>query len=285
MRYIVILLVLPLIILSSCADPEAERAKQQAREDSLLSVQQDSLLDAFHRELAGISQSINAVSVRNGLLNLDTSEGAVLSKEAILKQVESLDGLLANNQKQLNDLYDRMRKSKVKSDELEKLVNNMQNRLSEREGEIDRLMRMLEDKDIVIEDIKANLDSMRRDNITLAEDIIQMDEEMHVVYFTVGEQRELIDKGIVTKEGGILGVGGSKRLDASNLDLGAFESSDQRDLTDIPLFCKKAKLITNHPLSSYEFIKNRDGHVEGLSIKDRKRFWSVSDFLVVEVSN
>jgi len=288
MRIHIHLLSLSLIfsfIVVSCGNPEAERAKQKAKEDSLLQVQQDSLLDVFRGELEAISDMVSDVSLRNGILNLDTTEGAVLSKEVIMKQVESLDQLLSKNQKQLNDLYARMRESKVKNKELENLIQNMQSRLAERESQIDQLMAMLADKDILIENIKYAVDSMRRNNISLTEDLIQMDEEMHLVYYVLGENKELKEKGIITKEGGILGIGGTKRLDASQLDTSLFTVVDQRELESIPVYSKKAKVITNHPEASYEWIEDSEGQIESLKIKDRKAFWGVSDYLVIEVDN
>jgi len=288
MRIHIHLLSLSLIfsfIVVSCGNPEAERAKQKAKEDSLLEVQQDSLLDVFRGELEAISDMVSDVSLRNGILNLDTTEGAVLSKEVIMKQVESLDQLLSKNQKQLNDLYARMRESKVKNKELENLIQNMKSRLAERESQIDQLMAMLADKDILIENIKYAVDSMRRNNISLTEDLIQMDEEMHLVYYVLGENKELKEKGIITKEGGILGIGGTKRLDASQLDTSLFTVVDQRELESIPVYSKKAKVITNHPEASYEWIEDSEGQIESLKIKDRKAFWGVSDYLVIEVDN
>jgi len=278
-------LVLASIVIASCGNPEAERAAQKALSDSLLQVQQDSLLDVFRGELQDISQRISQVSVRNGLLAIDSSEGDVLSKEMILKRVESLDGLLANNKAELNQLYERMRKSNVKNKQMEEMLQSMQARIAERESQIEKLMAMINDKDVVITEIKATLDSMRIDNINLTEEVISMDEEMHTVHYIIGEQKELKEKGVITKEGGILGLGASKKLDVSKLDPTLFTEADIRELLSIPLYSKKAKLITNHPESSYEFIMDSDGNVKSLKVNDRKAFWSVTDYLVVEVDN
>jgi len=108
---------------------------------------------------------------------------------------------------------------------------------------------------------------------------------MHTVHYIIGEQKELKDKGVITKEGGILGIGASKKLDVSKLEPSLFTDGDQRELLSIPLYSKKAKLITNHPEASYEFIMDSKGQVESLKVIDRKAFWSVTEYLVVEVDN
>lgn len=273
------------IFIASCGNPEAEKAAQQAITDSLMQVQQDSLLDVFRGELQDISQRISQVSVRNGLLAIDSNEGDVLSKDMILKRVESLDGLLANNKSELNQLYERMRKSNVKNKQMEDMLQSMQARIAERENQIDKLIEMIKDKDVVIDQIKSSLDTMRRDNINLTEEVIKMDDEMHTVYYIIGEQKDLMDNGVVAKEGGILGLGASKKLDVAKLDPSLFTQADERELLSIPLYSKKAKLITNHPEASYEMILDSDGSVESLKVNDRKAFWSVTNYLVVEVDN
>jgi len=272
------------VAMVSC-NQEQEKAESQQKQDSLLQAQQDSLLDVFKDELELIQQTIKQVNSNNGIFTLDTSENAVLSKESIINQVENLDKLLETNQKQLSDLYQRMRDSKVKNDELEKMLSTMQETLASRETQINELMTMLANKDIKIDQILNRVDSMRISNIELTEEVIKMDEEMHIVHYVVGEAKELKENGIITKEGGLLGLGASKKLDVSQLDISQFTESDQRDLVSIPLYSKKAKLITNHPESSYTFVLDSDGKVESLSIVNRKSFWAATDFLVIEVDN
>jgi chromosome segregation ATPase len=272
------------VAMVSC-NQEQEKAEAQQKQDSLLQAQQDSLLDVFKGELELIQQTVKQVNTNNGIFTLDTSENAVLSKESIINQVENLDKLLESNQKQLSDLYQRMRDSKVKNDELEKMLSTMQETLSSRETQINELMTMLANKDIKIDQILNRVDSMRISNIELTEEVIKMDEEMHIVHYVVGEAKELKENGIITKEGGLLGLGASKKLDVSQLDLSQFTESDQRDLVSIPLYSKKAKVITNHPESSYTFVLDSDGKVESLSIVNRKSFWAATDFLVIEVDN
>ena len=58
---------------------------------------------------------------------------------------------------------------------------------------------------------------------------------------------------------------------------------DIRKVTEIPLFAKKAKLKTNHPDGTYEFVKDEDGNLT-FKITNPKEFWSISKFLVIEVN-
>ena len=100
-----------------------------------------------------------------------------------------------------------------------------------------------------------------------------------------GESKALKEQGIVTKEGGVLGLGGSKTLDVSGLDASMFKSVDSRDLDEVLIYSKKAKLITKHPEGSYEWVMADDGKVDRLKITSKNAFWQASDYLVVEVTN
>ena len=62
-----------------------------------------------------------------------------------------------------------------------------------------------------------------------------------------------------------------------------FLQIDIREVTRIPLYDKKAKLWSNHPEGTYEFEKGADGNLTFV-ITDTQRFWSLTKFLIVEVS-
>lgn len=273
------------LILFSCGNNQEEIARQKEIQDSLLQVQQDSLLQVFKLELNEIAAVVNEVGARNGIFDLDSSEGMEVNKEDIIQKVQGLDELLSKNQKRLDDISKKMKSNKVKNNDLEKMIQAMQASIAQRETEIKDLMQMLADKDLEIQEIKTKVDSMRKDNLMLTEEMIQMDEEMHKVFFIVGEAKELKEKGVVAKEGGLLGVGGAKKMDVTNLDQGQFTAVDQRELSMIPLYSKKAKLITSHPAGSFEFKTDEQGNISALIIKDKTRFWAAGDYLVVEVAN
>ena len=62
-----------------------------------------------------------------------------------------------------------------------------------------------------------------------------------------------------------------------------FIKIDIREVTRIPLYDKKAKLWSTHPDDTYEFEKGADGNLTFV-IKDTQRFWSLTKYLIIEVS-
>ncbi len=285
MKYLFAIFSVVLLFSACSSDSNSDGATDQESQESLLQAQQDSLLEVLRQELQAIDEKMDRVGENNGIFEEATDGNQVLSRERIIEKVEALDRLLKNNQAELDNMYNRMRATKLENKKFERMIQSMQERVAQREGEIQDLMSLLSRKDLEIADIKLRVDSMRMENIDLTEDLMEMEDQMHTVYFVVGEGKDLRSQGIVTKEGGLLGVGGSKQLDVSALDESKFQQTDMRDLNEVLLYSRKARLITNHPESAYELVNAADGTVEKLTILDKEAFWKASDYLVVEVSN
>ncbi|GAB5539516.1 MAG: hypothetical protein Salg2KO_16190 [Salibacteraceae bacterium] len=270
--------------MTSCST-NPSKAETEAEREAALQAQEDSLLSVFMEEISAIDSKLKEVNTSNGIFEESKEGGKVLSKESVLARVESLNNLLEKNQSELDRLMSSMKKNEIKNKELENMMKGMRQRIAQKEEQIDDLMGMLTDKDMKIDEILLRMDSMRIDNIELSEEVIKMDEELHIVHYIVGEKAELIEKEIITKEGGLLGIGATKKLDASNLDQSLFTQVDERELLSVPIYSKKATIITNHPEAAYDLVMDSDGNVETLEIKDRNAFWSASEYLVVEVKN
>lgn len=280
---LLVLITLSITLIQSCSfGPNEEEVKQQR--DSLLQAQEDSLISVYMSEIESIDDKLKAITTKNGIFDQNERPEDV-SKDVILKRVEMLDELLESNQSQLDKLLSKIEKNEVRNNELQSMVEEMRSRISQKEAQIEDLMGLLTDKDMQIDEILLRMDSMRIDNIELAEEVIKLDEELHLVYYVVDEKEELIEQKIITKSGGLLGIGSTKKLDAESLDRSKFTEVDERDLNSVPLYSKRAKVITNHPDGSYKIVMDENDAPQSLDILDRKAFWSVSDYLVVEVKN
>ena len=111
-----------------------------------------------------------------------------------------------------------------------------------------------------------------------SEKIDAQDKELNKAYYCFGTSKELKAQNILSKKG--LFSKTKVLQDGFNKDY--FITIDIREVTEIPLFASKAKLQSNHPDGSYEFIKDEDGNMT-LKISDPKTFWSLSRYLVIEV--
>ena len=106
------------------------------------------------------------------------------------------------------------------------------------------------------------------------------------MYYAVGTKKELMDKGVLTKEGSkFLFFGGTHLVPARNLDPAAFTRIDKtHDLAiALPKEDKSYKIISRQ---SPEYLAasslTKDGKVHGqLQIESPEEFWAPSKFLIV----
>lgn len=60
-----------------------------------------------------------------------------------------------------------------------------------------------------------------------------------------------------------------------------FTKADKRELRSIPTHAKKAKISTNMPAESYTI--QDEGGTKVIKITDPEKFWSLSNYLVIQV--
>ena len=91
-------------------------------------------------------------------------------------------------------------------------------------------------------------------------------------------EKELKEKKILDKKGGIAGIGSGKNLN-KDFDKKLFNTIDIRNKTSFEINSKKMKIITTHPTNSYQVYGEKP--VDSLVVKDPMEFWSVSKYLVI----
>jgi hypothetical protein len=105
---------------------------------------------------------------------------------------------------------------------------------------------------------------------------------MNTAYYCVGTYKELRDNKVLNKEGGFLGLGKKKTLNADfNKDY--FTQIDITKVKTIPVNGKNAKLVTNHPSASYKLEVDSKKRAKSLTITDEEEFWKSSKYLVISI--
>ena len=107
--------------------------------------------------------------------------------------------------------------------------------------------------------------------------------EMNKAFYTCGTYKELKAKGLLTKEGGFIGLGKTEAL-TGNFPDNSFVQIDITQFNSIPVNSKGAKLISEHPAGSYEFVRDNDKIIKSIDIKDPALFWKISKYAVVEIT-
>ena len=171
--------------------------------------------------------------------------------EASGKDNKRLHGTIAALRKELENQKQRVL---ALSQELERknlAIGVLDSMLTQRNGDVDRL----------------NVATAQQ-----AEALAAQDKEMNTVRYCIGTSSDLKEMNLIK----------SGRVVTENANMGYFTKTDLRELSQIPLFSRKARLLTVHPASSYELVPGSDKQLV-LYIKNAQAFWSNSKILVIQV--
>lgn len=278
MRTSHILFLTAFALLAACTqDPKESPQFQQLAEDNDRTraeiAEKDSMINDLFGTVNRISENLRIIRTKQGQLGSAQggSEGENV-EERIMGDIQSIDGLLAENRALIERLRKQSKGSANNLAELERTVEDLDRSMSEKDEEIALVKEQLASSNSSL----ATLIDMYRDKSQLAD--LQRS-ELNTAWYAVGTARELRDNGVLAKEGGIAGIGGVNKLNTADLAKGYFTRLDITSASSIPVAAKKAKLATTHPEGSYRF---EEGAAK-LVITDPNAFWSISKYLVVVV--
>lgn len=103
---------------------------------------------------------------------------------------------------------------------------------------------------------------------------------MNVAYYAFGTKKELVEKNVIEKEGGVLGMGKTIKM-KKDFNRDYFMKIDIRQFNQLPLNTKKAKLVTIHPDNTYHWVGEKT--VESIVIDKPDEFWKTSKYLLIVV--
>jgi chromosome segregation ATPase len=282
MRKYLVLLMIPLFL--ACGREAKKQAEDlKSRNDSLMSqtMQKDEAINEFIRSINDIQGTLDTIKMKENIINLTTDRGGELklsAKDQIKNDIQTIYGLMLKNKETVAALSKKLKNSSLKVDELQKMVERLNKDIASKAAEIEDLRLRLAKLNSSFEMANLKIDTLSRtvktQSSTISDQdqtIAAQDEALNTAYYVIGSNKELKKNGII-KSGEIL----------SDFNKDLFTKLDVRKMTEISILSKKAKLLSNHPSSSYKFVGDKK-LVQSLQILDYKAFWANSKYLVIVV--
>ena len=270
---------------------ELEAMAEQYQKDEIALQQQ------YADEYAEIERNLNEITahelvLRNSIRNPET-EVPMDQKQRIQNEILLIQSLLDQNNAIIDDLNNQIGSRDSQLASYKKQIRGLEKRIDEYKAEVEKYFLENEELRVDLTQTRTEKDELAKtvDNQTIqlteqqnnmaaqSATIADMDKTQNTVYIAVGDLKELKESGLVVNEGGVLGVGSTQQL-STPVDRSQFVPVDKREYTTIPVFSKKAELITPHDPSSYEIVTYEDG-VKWIQITNPDKFWDGSDYLVV----
>src|ERR1035437_460903 len=283
MKKIFFLLIISAPFFFSCGN--GNKKEKNAVEDSLKNVAQnlggqvvakDSAIFGFIRAFNEIQDNLDVIKDKEKLLTTSSQKGELdqNQKDKIIGDIQSIYDLMVKNKQKLSSMNKKLKKANLKISEFEQMIERLNGQIVEKDGEISELKTQLEKLNVELSEVSMNYKAAQE----MLEDKTG---KLNTAYYAFGTSKELVKEGVITKEGGFIGMGRAEKL-KDDFNKSYFTKIDISETPSIALACKKAKLITIHPTGSYKF-DGPDGKIEKLIITNAEEFWSASKYLVVEV--
>jgi flagellar biosynthesis chaperone FliJ len=271
-----------------CNQEENEQLKQQNAALQSQLQETDSTVNVLLTTFNELDSNLSLIRQKEGLIEV-SPEMSKDKRTKVLADIDAINKLMEENRTKITKLQADLKKSGRSMKQFEKKLAQMQTELDERAQDIVRLQETLTAKDFQIAGLSNTVDTLNTRVSSQVATIQQqtsfiqdLDKELNKTYMTEGTYKELRERGVIDKNGWTPWTG-KKIVLNDNLSKAGFTEIDRRQTTSIPINAKKAKLVSDHPQSSYEFQKTEDGAIASLEIKDPYEFWSISKFLVVEL--
>jgi hypothetical protein len=290
-RFVVVIAALPL--LAACESRARlaaadSLAAEQSRLATELAAQKDSLTRVVIDADAFIAQIDSQVSRVKGLPKTKRPEHALEGplEEQLHARADMLvrvQGLVNRAQRTASDLAESRKREKSLRGELDSLREHD----SGDHQLIADLGATIERQRETIHVLTVRLDSLSTENSRLGDALLASERNRTAAYYIIGTERELLDKGVIVREGGtnlLVARVGRTLQPARALDVSLFTPIDRRSVRDIavPDSLQRYAIVSRQDIEAAE-VQERDkmtfrGH---LRIADANRFWAPSPYLIL----
>lgn len=284
-----LLFILSIVVFVSCGQHKKEIARMQSKQDSIaqLASQKDNSILEFVSAMNEIQMNMDSVKTIQKLVSVQTAPGIELkadAKKRIIEDIRQINALLEKNKELVRSMQGKLNNSTVKIKELQSMIEILNKQMTDKDGELIRLNQELESLHVNVAGLNQKIETITTESeATISEKTRTIEEQtiaMNTVYYAFGTKKELEEKGVIEKEGGVLGMGKTIKL-KKDFNRDYFMKVDLREFNQLPLNTKKAKVITTHPVDSYHFTGTKT--IESLVIDKSEEFWKASKYLLIVV--
>jgi hypothetical protein len=285
-----ILLLIAGIVVNSLYKDEQKKhlaiMENQKRSFTELLTTRDSMINESMLTFDQIEKDLNTVKEKENIISMQSSdkEFSKDKKQQILKDIEYINTVLDQNKKKIASLTAQLKISGGTIKGLQVKIAELEASMKQRETEISDLKVALVQKDFEIGQLNTRMTDQQIAIAQKDEKISNQTAEMNKGFLASGTYKALKAKGLVSKEGGFLGLGKKESLHQDFSD-SLFTQINITETKSIPVNSKNARLITDHPRSSYEMIRDKNNRIASIEIKDPEQFWKISKYAVVEIKN
>lgn len=286
-KSVIAIISMAMLTLASCSQkkPAETPAEQQAAIDNASREELSQAVSDRDELLSLVGEIQQGLTDIKQLESIMTSpQGETPSQRAQIKaDIAAIQQALVDRRARLEELEKKLASSNIYSTQLQETIKKLQAQIDSQTAEIERLNGELGNAKQQIANLDQKVDSLNTTVSTVTEERNTAQQEtaeavnrMNTCYYVIGTNKELKAHKIV--ESGFLR---KTKIMPGDFDSSYFTTADKRTLTTINLYSTKGKVLTSQPADSYT-ISDVNGK-KVLTITNPNKFWSVSNYLVIEI--
>ncbi len=268
--------------LTGCNNGKNDSAAQNtAQADSLNGIiaQKDSEINDLLGTLNEIEEGFQQISEAEHRVSLAKDGEGVNKKQKLKEDIQFIADRMKQNRELIAKLQKQFANGTLKGAQLQKTIEGLQKQLEEKDAQLQTLREELDKKDIhiaaldeTVNNLNTKTNRLTAESNQKTETINAQDKQIHTAWYVFGTKKELKEQSII-QDGKVM---------TGNFNKNYFTKVDIRNLSEIKLYSKSAKLLTIHPSSSYSLVRDANKQYT-LHITNSQLFWSTSKYLVVLV--
>ena len=256
-----------LLTLASCGKNSSDYKTLKEQYDSLALINQNYEAELHETDslVASVLTNFQEISSVEGMINVNPRNGDIQRSERdrIKDNMLLINDKLRASSEALDQLTKKLEASGKDNKRLRNTIAVLRKELENQKQRVIELTEELQRKNLAIGVLDSMLTQRNSDvdrlNVATAqqaEALAAQEKELNTVRYCIGTSSDLKDMNLIK----------SGRVVTENANMSYFTKTDLRELSQIPLFSRKARLLTVPPASSYA-----------------QAFWSNSKILVVQV--
>jgi hypothetical protein len=285
-----------MLMVTGCDRNRAELAKALA-ESRAAEAQKDSLLTEVLETTQFVSDLNSELSrARISSLSSDIGDpglpGAELDREerkATLQRIHQLIERLNESEAKLTATENRAKNAKIRNARLLAQISTYKQNIEDLKAAAEQQRveqeAVIEHQRAQIASLNGQVDDLSGQAASLRDTVANLTTYKNRVYYAIGTKDELLQSGVVTKEGSkFLFFGGTRLEPARKPNLDAFTVIDKTKIRSIPLprADKKYKIVSRQSPEYLAGDVTEKGEVRGtVEIASPEEFWSASKFLIL----
>ena len=272
-------------VMTSCSEKTEEKAAAVAEANATEAELRQAVAD--RDELVSLVTEINdGVSQIKELEKIVTIDNGETSnqRERLIADIKAIRDKIAERELRLKELEGKLKSSNLYSDKLKSTVEELTKQIEKQNEEIAALTTELGIAKETITAQTAKIDTLTTTVKNVSSDLassqqanVELTNDMNRCYYVIGNNKELKEHKIIEK-----GFLRKTKILEGDYEQNYFTTADKRTLTQLPLYSKKAEVMTKQPKDSYTIEEDANG-MKVLKITDPAKFWQLTNYLVIKI--